>query len=221
MNGRAAKFLACAVVSATLGCGDSREGTGTAPEAPINAAVQAFYDPKWAGLTDWSTGDFVVVTLQYSSESPTNFDAKLAEMLRSVQRQGQLPGDKDAEILLSKISGSIDHSRQVPPSRPATPLQAMQLDSRIVLFDMGNFGSNGTTVTTISNRLGKSGSVRLSGSLEPPTYSADGRYAIVRFVDIRGTAELSSSGRASVLLERQQGRWIVRWAAGGYSRPIG
>ncbi len=176
---------------------------GTVDAAVINAAMGGFYSEADWRDPDWTKGDFVVVFPSWATRTRPAFVSVLDNLIVSAFfRTGA-----EAELkLLEEIKSSIQHDGDAFDPGPLQPVSDLVLDDRIkVSFETTTVGMSLKREVT-KNRAGKEGTIRTHGSLYPPAYSRDGRYAFVYMV---GLPYGFHSAKLAFLLERTKSAWKV------------
>ncbi|HVT13409.1 MAG TPA: hypothetical protein VHE55_14175 [Fimbriimonadaceae bacterium] len=175
----------------------------------IEAGLLSFYDKTaWNGL--WNVGDFVVIDPKYASSVRGQFVDELADMRGSHQW-----GKETKEVtLLDDVRKRSGAGKSQGPA--IEPLASMPLDARIITDDASRYPSRfwSSTPVAITNRLGRKGDIRMSGFVNLPSYSPNGRYAIL---GITGIPWSMHSADVMMLLERRADGWKVIDVCATYS----
>lgn len=147
--------------------------------AVINTAMPAFFEKRVWDQNDWTEGDFIVVMPEWRSKTRLSFESSLGD---AIKWYGGYEGTVEIAKKLRDLKASIRRDGPRFDPGPVKPLKRMELDERIVLGEVERKFWTLDREIEIYNRVGKQGTVRVTGCLYPPAYSHDGRYACVKMI---------------------------------------
>jgi hypothetical protein len=181
---------------------DANPGDGSV----INTAMATLLDDDWAGPIDKSQSWCVVLDSKWSpSERPT-FESAIERVIVEVEVKDIFsPEDESGKAdRIRAVLDSVDTDGQsyVPPT--LEPLSHLRLIDDLVVVDAeasffdykpgDDFGDSGGGRTVLT-----------SGQLAPPSYSLDGRYAVIELE----MSPFRHSRNTSWILERTYNEWRV------------
>ncbi|MCH7905718.1 MAG: hypothetical protein IH944_14275 [Armatimonadetes bacterium] len=216
MNGNRVTVIALAISLSISGCnsgGEERQATATQASSNIaqqikstverdsqviNAAMAAFFeDADWQSF-EWQEGDTVVLAPEWDTDVRSSFYYEVQSTLENYGSDGT------DEEWLAKLRSVV--SEMEPPKdlelEVAEPLDRLILDENIVLKEYSTWRS------TPGNKFltdGVPGKVRVRGTVAAPTYSADGKYALLGM----GASWSRHGAGIAFFLERNGQAWHV------------
>lgn len=172
--------------------------TPTDDEAVLNAALLSFFQKSTWHRPEWDEGDFVVLAASWIPPRDGDGEGRVRDLkplLDALLKSNQalllrLKPEDDAEQI-DDLNKSLPKVRQLRDLAKAgdfkigapAPLNALVLDRRILLEDKlrperSRYGwSDGESRIIVQS--GKEVTVRVRARLSPPTYSLDGRLALL------------------------------------------
>jgi hypothetical protein len=210
----AISFMACALhqIGPTLKTVAKPEVRVPGPEsdaAVINAVAEYFYIAPNRFDGNWALGGLVVLTPEWSAVSKLAFNDQVVRMSGQLDRGGPKAAKVAAQVRSDAMALQLvlDSSGQPVEADTHKPraLKKLELDKRIVL---STYSAISYQQESLVDSSGIERTSRVEGSVSPPTYSPNARYAIVRM-----SARWSlHEAQLRFLLERTEGRWKVIFA---------
>ncbi|RYG33781.1 hypothetical protein EON81_17270 [bacterium] len=165
----------------------------------VNAAMLSFF--TWSAWNDsWRHGERIVLSGEWNYTSRADFGDMVSQ------------ANRDLSALDQGIYNRLKKVRGGGTDRKPRELFSLQLDPRVLVgaktytakgrLDMG--WSPGEV--QVKGKDGKEKIVRTMGSLSPPSYSADGRYAALRMTNVPWSIH---SCDLAFFLQKQGQKWIV------------
>jgi hypothetical protein len=178
-----------------------REVPQTDDEMVVQTSLLEFFKGKEGKLSQWAEGDFVVVRPKWLTKQRGDFDRTLDSLAKHYGHGKN--GEK-----LTRIRQATTYET-IPVQDDPQRLSTLRLDERIVLGNIPAESSGVNGARSTRNRVGKDGTVRVSGWLQPPMYSRRGGYAMLVLSDPSHPIGSGGSSYLAVyfVLERREKRW--------------
>lgn len=190
----------------------------TDQESVVNTVVAGFFETN-AWSSDWQTGDYVVIEPKWSSEVVKNnavpMRTSMTEALNYWIGQYAKEGNSEAESKLKQFQADVEQEKNSKTKfTPAAykPLQELNLDNRVVVASLSEFGDTPTPSEWVpgdyktKNREGREGTVRVRGRLGIPYFSQGGGFSYVRMDNVPFG---SRKGDLHFFLQRMGSGWEV------------
>lgn len=187
-------------------------------EVVIETALLSFFEKEDWQSPDWTHGDFVLLDPTPRPKERPDFQKLLDAAIKDLESWPEESKRKypkeykkslaDATKLRAVSQMAKPNGQRYTPEPKSPDFAKLKLDPRIVVKSV-DFHWMEAHRKKVTNRLGTSGSLRVMIKIDPPGYTADGRFAIVV-----GHAPWSIHGAdLAFFLQRSGRKWTIAYVA--------